>query len=66
MLNVSPVQAQEASKKTPKSFEEKKEMKLEKAGKNLSKAKERYNCIKASQNKTELNSCKKKKKSAKK
>ena len=66
MLNVSPVQAQEASKKTPKSFEEKKEIRLERAGMNLYRANERYNCIKAAQTMTEMNSCNKKKKPAKK
>ena len=64
MTALTPVQAKEA--KTPKSFEEKKEMRLEKAGKQLSAAKKRYNCIKDAQDITALNSCKKKKKPSKK
>ena len=66
ILAVAPAQAQEATKKTPKSFEEKKEIRLERAGINLYRANERYNCIKAAQTITEMNSCNKKKKPAKK
>ena len=66
MLAVTPAQAQEATKKTPKSFEEKKEIRLERAGIHLFNANKRYNCIKAAQDMKAMNSCNKKKKPAKK
>ena len=62
LLTVLPAQAQQATKKTPKSFAEKKEIGLKKAGMKLFKAKKRYDCIKAAQTMTEMNSCYKKKK----
>jgi len=53
-----PVQADEAAKKTAKSFEEKKEQKLERANMKLSKAHERVKCIKVAENIKALKKCK--------
>ena len=66
LLTVLPAQAQQATKKTPKSFAEKKEISLKRAGMKLSKAKRKYDCINAAQTMAEMNNCYQKKKKKKK
>ena len=54
---LSPVHADETTKKKPKSFEEKKAIRLEKAEAKLEKAQANVNCIKVSKNMKALKKC---------
>ena len=58
MTAVMPVQAEETKTITIKSFEEKKERKLNKAEAKLEKAQARVNCIKAAKDMNALKKCK--------